>query len=249
MILDRAEEKIGYFNKIGIHYEAVYHYVIRKRQQTRPIYTLDFLDDITAGIISFDMQRMMGPKKYFAHGNESWASVLKQVIIPHRSTLESLRSFSLSTAQLSHPGLKSKIILLFDDLSKAYPNGLNFRNRGKSRFPVGASKILHFLIPDLFIIFDSNALRELQKLGVIKRSQKYSGELYHAAMTHYQAELRNWALENKDQNFDNLQEIDPSYKVFGNVRKTPLPRIVDKCTFVGDVFLKIEHHRSLKLSV
>ena len=37
-ILNNAKEKIRYFNKIGIHYEAVYHYVIRRRDETKELY-------------------------------------------------------------------------------------------------------------------------------------------------------------------------------------------------------------------
>jgi len=39
MIVVDAKKKIEFFNRIGIHYEAVYHYVIRRRELTRGIYT------------------------------------------------------------------------------------------------------------------------------------------------------------------------------------------------------------------
>ena len=51
-----------------MHYEAVYHYVIRRRKETEGIWDKDFIDDITAGLISFDMQRMMGKQKYLNGG-------------------------------------------------------------------------------------------------------------------------------------------------------------------------------------
>ena len=73
MILSNVKEvrkKIEFFNRIGIHYEAVYHYVIRRREQTVEIYDDDFLDDITAGLISFDMQRFMGNKKKIENTEE-----------------------------------------------------------------------------------------------------------------------------------------------------------------------------------
>ena len=234
MILNQAEEKIKHFNKIGIHYEAVYHYVIRKREETKYIFNSDFLDDITAGLISFDMQRMMGSNKYLSQGKQSWASKLKQVLTPHRSTLESLQSLFLANIDLSVPELRKVITDLFNDLSKSSPNGLNIRKEGES-FPVGATKILHFLIPDFFIIVDSNARRELAKLYNIRKSLKFDGGLYYSAMQHYQTELQEWDRENEDPDFHKLLEIDTSYKQFGNTRKTPLPRIIDKCTFVGDL--------------
>ena len=55
-ILDNAREKIKHFNRIGIHYEVVYHYVIRRRKETDEIYDKNFLDDIVAGLISFGLR-------------------------------------------------------------------------------------------------------------------------------------------------------------------------------------------------
>lgn len=79
-ILNNANKKITYFNRIGIHYEVVYHYVIRRREETDKIYNKRFLDDIVAGLISFDMQRMMGKEKYSAEGKNSWAERLQSVL-------------------------------------------------------------------------------------------------------------------------------------------------------------------------
>ena len=86
-ILDNANEKIKYFNRTGIHYEVIYHYVIRKRGKTEQIYDKDFLDDIVAGLISFDMQRMMGKDKYLAESKISWAAKLHAALKTHNSTL------------------------------------------------------------------------------------------------------------------------------------------------------------------
>lgn len=232
MILDQAHEKIKYFNSIGIHYEAVYHYIMNRRHEVKESFNSEFLDDITAGLISFDMQRMMGSKKYISEGELSWASMLQEVLSSHQSILNGFRNFSLQDINLLRPNLEKEVRTLFDDLSKPGPNGLNLRKQ-KESFPVGASKILHFLIPDLFIIVDSNARRELSKFGGIQKSSKFNGKLYLSAMQHYQRELKVWADKNKDSNFNKLYQIDSSYKKFGGTRKTPLPRIIDKCTFVG----------------
>jgi hypothetical protein len=156
-ILKNARKKISKFNKIGLHYEAVYHYVIRKRKETK-----SFLDDITAELISFDMQRMMGDKKYFAEGDGSWASILMATLEPHEKVLNRLRSATLQNIELCDDSIISKIITIFDDLAKPGKNRLS-RRKENEHFRVGATKILHFLIPDLFIIVDSNARGELKK--------------------------------------------------------------------------------------
>ena len=199
MILDQAIEKIRHFNSIGIHYEAVYHHVMAKRQEIKEIFNPDFIDNITAGLISFDMQRMMGSSKYMSDGKDSWASKVQKKLSSHQATLQEYRSLSLQNIDLSKTAIRNDILIIFNELSKSGKDGLN-RRKPSERFPVGASKILHFLIPDLFIIVDSNARRELAKFHGIKESRKFDGEYYLDAMEAYQKELKTWAKKNKDSN-------------------------------------------------
>ncbi len=230
-ILNQAKEKISYFNAIGIHYEAVYHYVINRRNKTDEIYTDDYIDDIVAGLISFDMQRMMGNVKYLRDGDKSWAARLKKLLDKNKKVLQDLRPYTLPEIDLSNQAICNKIIRLFENLSQSGPKGLNLI--GNRRFPVGASKILHFLIPDLFIIIDSNARKELSYFYGIKKNRELDGDLYLEVMRLYQNELQNWTSEKKDKNFKKLQNLDTSFKRFSSRQKVPIPRIIDKCTFVG----------------
>ena len=234
-ILYNADKKIKHFNRIGIHYEAVYHYVISKRKETDEIYDKDFIDDIVAGLISFDMQRMMGKKKYFAEGKKSWAEKLHSALETHKEDLENLRSYKLQSVDFDDTDIGKTIKKIFDDLSKPGHGGLN-RRSDKESFPVGASKILHFIIPDLFIILDSNAIRELIKLHEFPKG-KIVGSLYLEAMRIYQMELKRWKRSEDDPQFQKLLTLDTSWKNFGGNRTTPLPRIIDKCTFVGEKFI------------
>jgi hypothetical protein len=229
-ILKNAAKKIGYFNKIGVHYEAVYHYVIRRREKTTGIWDKDFIDDITAGLISFDMQRMMGKRKYLAEGFNSWASKLETALKTHEKKLENLRSLKLQNIHLKQKDIEKQIITIFDDLSKSGPKGLNHRNT-KESFPVGASKILHFIIPDLFIIFDSNAKHSMVRHYNFPRG-KVDGYSYLSAMRYYQDELNIWSRQHSDPTYQGLTDLDLSWRKFVGNRTTPIPRIMDKCTFV-----------------
>ena len=230
-ILSNAREKIRYFNKIGIHYEAVYHYVIRRRCVTKKLYDSDFLDDITAGLISFDMQRMMGSDKYMIEGHNAWAQQLKKAIEPFRKDLNPLRSLKLQSVELSN--YKDHIIKIFDGISE---KGLNqIEGKTKRRFPVGTSKILHFLIPELFIIVDSNSKQELGRFHRFSHRKMIDGQAYFEAMKCYQKELKQWATD--DPKFPRLIGYDNDWRKFGGKWPTPLPRIIDKCTFVGDKWL------------
>ena len=231
-ILNNAKEKIRYFNKIGIHYEAVYHYVIRRRAETKKLYDADFLDDITAGLISFDMQRMMGRKKYMIDGRNPWAQQLQVAIKPFRKDLSNLRSLQLQSVELSD--YRDLIIRVFDGISE---NGLNqIEGKTKRHFPVGTSKILHFLIPGLFIIVDSNSKRELGRLYSFLHQKMVDGKAYYEAMKYYKMELIEW--QKDDPDFSRLIGFDGDRKKFGGIKPTPLPRIIDKCTFVGDKWTK-----------
>jgi hypothetical protein len=117
-ILKNAKKKISYFNRIGIHYEAVYHFIIRKREQISELWNDEFIDAITAGLISFDMQRMMGKNKYLAGGDDSWASKLKNALQQHLSTIEGMREYALQSIDLNNTHLITTICEIFDDLSK-----------------------------------------------------------------------------------------------------------------------------------
>jgi hypothetical protein len=228
LILQNAERKIEHFNKIGIHYEAVYHYVIRRRETTKEIYDYDYLDDITAGLISFDMQRMMGDEKYTEEGQKAWAFKLGKILGPHRIELTRMRTLNLSSCDLNDPTMKRTTTSIYEDLAKSE---LNRRKIGE-KFSVGASKILHFLVPDFFIILDSNARRELKKHHFFPGT-RINGETYINAMQLYQFELNEWAKNCGDRDLEKLIGLDISWKRFGGIRSTPLPRIIDKCTFVG----------------
>jgi hypothetical protein len=213
-----------------VHYEAVYHYVIRRQEETEGIWDKDFIDDITAGLISFDMQRMIGKQKYLVEGRNSWASKLETVLKIHEKELENLRSLKLQNINLKQNDIQEPIITIFDDLSKSGPKGLNHRNT-KESFPVGASKILHFIIPDLFIIFDSNAKQSMVRHYNFQKG-KIDGDAYLMAMRYYQEELKMWSRQYSDSTYQGLTDLDQSWKKFAGHRTTPLPRIIDKCTFV-----------------
>jgi hypothetical protein len=90
---------------------------------------------------------------------------------------------------------------------------------------------LHFIIPDLFIIVDSNARRVLEReYGA--HFDTLDGRSYLEAMGWYQQELNAWATLNCDPECNELVKLDGSWVKFAGAKSTPLPRILDKCTFV-----------------
>lgn len=84
---------------------------------------------------------------------------------------------------------------------------------------------------------DRNARDELKKyyrLSIPKG--RIDGTLYIKAMKMYRAELDKWAASMNDSQWRKLIDLDNSWNKFGGVRTTPIPRIMDKCTFVGKEF-------------
>jgi hypothetical protein len=175
--------------------------------------------------------RSMGNQKYMADGAQAWANRLKRALQPHSSSLDHFRSLRLQDADVREPDFAEFVRPLFDALERRGPEGLNRRSEGEG-FHVGASKILHFLVHDLFVILDSNARRELSRYHSFSKSKK-DGFSYLTAMACYQRELTEWSRSYDDPNFQKLVALDSSWRRFGGVRETPLPRILDKCTFAG----------------
>jgi hypothetical protein len=91
--------------------------------------------------------------------------------------------------------------------------------KGKA-FPVGATKILHFLNPRLFIIVDSNAAKAFKRAPNLRFKNStqsgYSGDFYVECMRHAQEDIREYGSEN-------FQALE---------RDVPITRIYDKLTFI-----------------
>ena len=63
-IMADAERKIGRFNKEGLHYDLVANEIYKRRDHIEDPFHESFLSYIIAGLIAFDLGRMMGSKKY-----------------------------------------------------------------------------------------------------------------------------------------------------------------------------------------
>lgn len=109
--------------------------------------------------------------------------------------------------------LKTDVEKLYAALSVGGENGLS---RWCYRFDVGATKIMNFLFPDLFVIVDR----------YVKKAVHSSGELYFGKywdiMMICRGELREW--EQHHGNLDSLLRLD--------TKPTTETRIFDKCAFV-----------------
>jgi len=124
----------------------------------------------------------------------------------------------LSLIKLDLQERSDAVMTVYRELS-AKGTGALHANQAK-HFHVGATKILHFLNPELFIIIDSNASRAFRtawKLPFRGTTQPgYSAHLYLECMKLVQMDISTYGLER-------FRALEPG---------VPVTRIYDKLTFI-----------------
>lgn len=215
-ILTDATAKIKRFNDMGLHYNLVAIQIYEKRfaGSTDPFAT-SFLSYIIAGLISFDMGRMMGDKPYEIK-DDDFASRLNRKLQSVSPLLKPLMNTALTQVNLQE--YRTSIFDAYNALS-ATGNGALHMDSKKS-FPVGATKILHFLNPELFIIVDRNAARAFRLAHNVPfrntTQPGYSAERYIDCMEYARRDILAYGL-------DAFKALEPGI---------PITRIYDKLTFV-----------------
>lgn len=217
MITTHASEKISYFNKIGLHYNLVADAVYKIRNSTTNPFDISYVLYIIAALISFDMGRMMGPdaKGRYDCNAGGFATLLEKklkVITQYISHLVDVR-IDVISLQTEAKNIKKA----YEILSSAGKEGLNRRG---GKFHVGASKILHFLNPQAFIIIDSNAARAFKQCHHVTfrntTQPGYSANKYIECMEAAQKDILKYGVED-------FCALEPGI---------PIARIYDKLTFV-----------------
>ena len=212
VILTNATQKIARFNDIGLHYNLVANQIYKKRfAGSTDALAKSFFPYIIAGLISFDMGRMMGAKPY-----EGFASRLNHKLQNVSPLLKSLMNTTLTQINLQE---------YLDPISEAY-NALSAKGNdalhmdSKKSFHVGATKILHFLNPKLFLMVDHYAARAFRLAHSVPfrntTQPGYSAERYIKCMEYAQEDILAYGLEK-------FQALEPGI---------PITRIYDKLTFI-----------------
>jgi hypothetical protein len=213
LILRNAKQKICAFNKIGLHYNLIAKEVYERRRSCDP-FSQSFTQHIIAALIAFDIGRMMGKvEEAYDFEGKGFGSRLNLKLGRIRQNLKGLMSLSLTEIDLhTH---KQDILKAYRELS----GGEGALNK-HGHFYVGATKILHFLNPELFIIVDSHAAEAFLKVHGIKPG--YSSQKYWHCMAFAQKDIQTYGLER-------FKAHDPG---------TPITTIYDKLTFMTGKYLK-----------
>ena len=222
LILINAKQKIDDFNRIGLHYNLVASSVYKKRSTCADPFACSFLKYIIAGLISFDMEQKMGKvEEAYDFKGTGFGSRLKLKLGKIRPNLERLMNLSLTEIELHK--YKQDILKAYCELATDGEGALD--NRGQ-HFLVGATKILHFLNPKLFIIVDSHAAEAFRTVHNVKfrkiTQPGYSSQRYVDYMAFAQQDILTYGLER-------FKALDPD---------TPITRIYDKLTFMTGKLLK-----------
>ena len=199
-----------------MHYNIVANYVYEKRKLLAKLFETDYLPFLVAALVSFDLERMMGQgaeNKYDIMAG-GFATILHEKLSIIKKKIQHLTEINLVDVDLERE--KGNIEAAYKELSAGGKGGLNQKG---GNFHVGATKILHFINPELFLIVDSNAARAFKRYhGVNYRNTTqpgYTSEKYITCMSFAKTDIIAFGEKN-------LRALEPGI---------PMARIYDKLTF------------------
>ncbi len=209
-ILNDARNAIAKYDATCLHYNLIAEGVYSARMRFAGPFDPGFTPYIVAGLLGFDMRHMMGKDPYLLEA-VSFATKLREALSLIGPMIQDFVGDALDACDfLSH---SAELQTAYDYLLKVGPDQKNFH--------VGATKILHWIAPELFIMLDSNVAQSFHlACGVAFKkgtAPGYSAGKYLACLRIAQAEVKEFG----PTNFQSLQ------------RKTPLARLFDKVAFIG----------------
>lgn len=198
-ILSNCEDKLREYERLGLHYELVAKGIYAQRQSLATPLSAEYAPYILAGLVAFDMGRSLGDRGEFLANLTAKMENLRVLV-------ESLVDGDLATADLSRH--QPAIISAYEDLRDL---------TGQRKFHVGATKILHWISPALFLMIDRNAAAAFADQGYVSfaRSTRpgYSGEKYVKCLRAAQEEIGEYG----QIPFNRLDPSSPSARTFDKI--------------------------------
>jgi hypothetical protein len=216
MILDHPESAIARYNQVGVHYNLAADGIYRVHAVSDP-FSEDYESFIIAGLLAFDMGRMMGRGDKYASEGGGFRSRLRAKMRIIQPAIDDFIGSCLHEIDLiAHA---RTVETAYDRLAESGKDALNADP--SDQFHVGATKILHWIEPSLFIMVDRNvakAFREHHKANYTTNTQPgYTAQKYVECLRHAQSEIRAYG-------FEKFMQIEPA---------TPLARLFDKVAWVA----------------
>ena len=216
MILDNAPEKMHRYNQLCVHYNLVADGIYRARGECDNLFGRGFLPFLVAALISFDLGRMMGSgaETRYDPARGGFAARLIEKLHAVQQYLHHLTNVRLNKVNLAEE--RANIVNAYRELSSGGNHSLN---QTGDEFHVGATKIMHFLCPELFVIIDSNAARAFRMAHNVSYRNTtqpgYTADKYIECLRHAQADINTMGTVQ----FCTLEN------------GTPMARVYDKLSF------------------
>ena len=190
MILDNAPEKVRRYNELCVHYNLVADGTYKARRECDNLFDTRFLPFLIAALISFDLGRMMGKGAETRYDPErgGFAARLMEKMQAIQQYLQHLTNVRLCAVNLAEE--RDNIVTAYRELASGGNHSLN---QTGDEFHVGATKLMHFLSPELFVIIDSNAARAFRMAHTVDYRNTtqpgYTADKYIECLRHAQADI------------------------------------------------------------
>jgi hypothetical protein len=215
MITSNATTKIEKFNRLGLPSNIVAEAVYKKWWALLSPFYREYLQYIISGLISFEMKKKRGSDRQSNSGEGEFLTLLKRMIVQIHPLIAHLVIYKLTNVDIEKE--EKNITTAYKVIVKEMRNYLNPR---EGQLHVSATRILHFINPQLFLSIDGNAARTFQTCHNIDfkntTQPKYSSTNYYACLRYAQLDILSYGI----RRFCAL-EIS-----------SPIGRIYDKLTYI-----------------
>jgi hypothetical protein len=210
---DHAADAVREYNRSGLHFHLVAEAIYRFRETVDP-FSPEYEPYIVAGLIGFDMERQMGEGDKY-DPDSGFRRRLHAKLADIQQYLRKIPFVCLNQVELA--SVETHVAAAYSRLASSGPGSLDANEK---HFHVGATKILHWIAPGLFIMLYSNvaaAFKQHHRVGFKNTTQPgYSVERYVQCLKKAQEEIRAYG-------YDRFRLLEP---------QTPLARLFDKVAFI-----------------
>lgn len=212
MLLMNVAERLQAYERDGLHYHLAAIGIYAAREEIGDVFSDTFRPYVVAGLLAYDMARQLGKSPY-----RSFAMRLRHKLDLIRPLVSPLMSVSLATVNIE--AFRATICQAYDLLAAKGSGGLHSDNTRS--FYVGASKILHWLNPDLFLILDSHIATAFHhhpdsgaRVSIMHAgSPHYTADVYFECLSRAQGEIMSYGEQRLRQDGNGL----PLANIYGNI--------------------------------
>jgi len=216
IITSNAKAKIEKFNRLELPSNIVAEVVYKKWWSLLSPFYPQYRECIIAGLVSFEMETMRVPDNSSAG---DFLALLKPMIVRIHPLIAHLVIYKVSNVDLEkeEKNITSAYRILVKGLGK-------FNASEEGELHVSATRILHFINPQLFLSLDTSASRAFHASHNIDfksaTQPEYSSATYYACLKYAQLDILEYGMRR-------FWALEPS---------CPIGRIYDKLTYITGLY-------------